>query len=149
MKKICSVLITTLFLCSCSTMKGSLMTGIGTGAALGAGGGAVTGSKNKGKSAATGALIGAAVGGLTSYFFHKHQKKKEDRVRRETLFNLDKHNVSMPRGYTAQHGVGHGVTMPVVESEWVETQVKGKKLVEGHRIWIITEDAQWLPSKKK
>lgn len=133
---------------SCSTMRNSLLTGAGAGAALGAAGGAVTSSKDKGKAAATGALFGAVIGGISSYFIHKGVKKREDKVRRETLFNLGRNNVSMPSGYSPHGGYGHGVSMPMVESEWIETEVKGKKLIEGHRIWMITEDAQWVPSKK-
>ena len=34
--------------------------------------------------------------------------------------------------------------MPKVEVEWVDTQVKGKRLVEGLRVWVVTEDPQWV-----
>lgn len=136
-------------LSSCSSLKDSLVTGVSSGAAMGASAGALSSSKDKGKAALTGGLLGAAVGGLAGYLFHKQVKKKEERTRRETLFNLDKHDVSYPQGFTPQSSYGHGVTMPVVESEWIETQVKGKSLVEGHRIWRITEESQWVPETKK
>lgn len=134
-------------LSSCSSLKGSLATGIGVGAATGAGVGAISRGEGKGKAALTGALIGAAVGGISSYFLHKERKKRDARIRRETLFNLDRNEVSYPKGFTPKKSYGHGVTMPLVESEWIDTQVKGKSLIEGHRIWRITEEAQWVPEK--
>lgn len=142
------ILMTMLSTISCSTMRDSLLTGIGSGAALGAAGGSLSGSHDKKKATIAGALIGAAIGGIGSYFLHKKIKRKEEKIRRDTLFNLDRHDVSAPLGFKAKSGYGHGVSMPMVESEWVDTQVKGKKLVEGHRIWMITEDAKWIPSKE-
>ena len=143
------LLFTILGATSCSSLRDSLLTGVGTGAALGAGAGTLAIPKTRKKGALTGALVGAAVGGLSSYFLYRGAKSKEERIRRDTLFNLDKHNVLAPKGFSAQRSRGHGVSMPVVESEWVETQVKGKKLIEGHRIWFITEEAQWVPDSKR
>lgn len=134
-------------------MKDSLVTGIGAGAVVGAAGSSATyKGQKKGKAAISGALIGAAIGGLTSYFIHDGLKKRDAKTRRETIFNLDKHNVSAPRGYQMQGN--HGITMPVVEGEVIEEHVSpdGKRLIESHRIWHIKEDAQWVPTpghKKK
>ncbi|MCB9092884.1 MAG: hypothetical protein H6621_00120 [Halobacteriovoraceae bacterium] len=130
----------------CATMRDSVLTGMGTGAALGAANGAALSSDNRNKGALTGALVGVAVGGIASYFIHNGLEKRDARIRRDTLFNLEKFNVSGPQGMSIDGG--HGLTMPVVESQWVDTQVQGKKLVEGHRVWVISEEPQWVPAKK-
>ena len=126
----------------CSTMRESLTLGVSTGAATGAVAGASL-SQDRGKGALKGALIGGAVSGIASYFIHKGLKKRDQKTRQETLFNLDKFGVDYPKNYS--QGSGPGLSMPVVESQWVDTQVQGKKLIEGHRVWIISEDPQWIP----
>jgi hypothetical protein len=134
-------------LLSCSTMRESIILGAGTGAASGAIGAATLADQKKGHAAVQGALIGGAIGSIFSFFFHRGIKKRDDRVRRETLFNLEKYNVSTPSGY--QGSSGPGLTVPKVEAQWIDTQVQGKKLVEGHRIWVITEEPQWVPNPPK
>lgn len=130
----------------CSTMRESLTLGVSTGAATGAVAGASL-SKNRGQGALKGALVGGAISGIASYFIHKGLKKRDQKTRRETLFNLDKFGVDYPKNYSQENGPG--LSKPVVESQWVDTQVQGKKLIEGHRVWIISEDPQWIPSNKK
>ncbi len=109
-------------------------------------------SKLRQRGALVGALSGAIIGGIASYYIHQGLNDRDEEVRKKTLFNLDKFNVTTPM--SGINGGYHGLTMPAVESEWVATKVEGKKLVEGHKVWIITEEAQWIPnseikSKKK
>ena len=129
----------------CSSMKESLTLGIGTGVATGAVAGSTL-SSNRGKGALKGALIGGAVSGVISYFIHKGLDKRDQKTRRDTLFNLDKFGVDYPKNYST--GNNPGLSMPVVESQWVDTQVQGKKLVEGHRVWVISEEPQWIPNQE-
>ena len=129
----------------CSTMKESLTLGIGTGLATGAVAGSSL-SKDRGKGALKGALIGGAISGIASYFIHTGINKRDQTTRRETLFNLDKFGVDYPKNYSS--GNNPGLSMPVVESQWVDTQVQGKKLVEGHRVWMISEEPQWIPNQQ-
>ncbi|NOT77739.1 MAG: hypothetical protein HOP07_01905 [Bacteriovoracaceae bacterium] len=137
-------------LASCSTMKGSMVLGIGTGAALGGISASAMAQRNKGSAAIQGALVGGAIGGIASYFLHNSLEQRDDRTRRDTLFNLEKFNVSAPSKFqTAPTTNGPGLTVPRVDAQWVETQVQGKKLIEGHRIWVITEDAQWVPNSQR
>lgn len=145
-----NILVLTMLMVSmvgCSTMRESLIVGAGTGAATGAIGASSLADRNKGQAALQGALIGGAIGGIASYFLHKGMDKRDDQVRRETLFNLEKFNVSTPSGY--QSSSGPGLTVPKVEAQWIDTQVQGKKLVEGHRVWVITEEPQWVPNPPK
>ena len=130
----------------CSTMRESLTLGVSTGAATGAVAGASL-SKNRGQGALKGVLVGGAISGIASYFIHKGLKKRDQKTRRETLFNLDKFGVDYPKNYSQENDPS--LSKPVVESQWVDTQVQGKKLIEGHRVWIISEDPQWIPSSKK
>ncbi len=145
-KTLILVITVQLLLSGCASMKESIITGAGLGAAGGAATGASMFVRNRGKGALTGALTGAVIGAIGSYFIHNGMKKRDDKIRKETLFNLDKFNVSSPQGSTYKGH--HQLTMPVVEGKWIETQVKGSKLVEGHRVWIITETPQWIPAKK-
>ncbi len=131
-------------------MSDSLLLGVATGA----GAGAIAGNQAGGSTdkVATGAAIGAAVGGLSAYLLHKSLEKRDEKLRRETLLNLEKFEVSTPPRSNqgqAPTGAGHGLTRPVVDVEWVETKVEGDKLVEGHKVWRIIEKPKWIPGSDK
>lgn len=133
-----------LILCSCATMSDSLILGVGSGAAAGS---AIANQNNGDKG--TGAAVGAVIGGLSAYLIHKGIEKREEKIRRDTLLNLEKFDVSTPPKsgtVSIPTGGGHFLTKPVVDMEWVETQVQGDKLVEGHRVWRIIEKPKWIPS---
>lgn len=136
-------------LVGCSTMRETLIVGTGTGVATGAIGAYAMSDRDKGQAALQGALIGGAIGGIASYFLHKGLEQRDDSTRRDTLFNLEKFNVSTPSSYQSSTTGGPGLTVPRVDAQWVDTQVQGKKLIEGHRVWTITEDAQWVPNPPK
>jgi hypothetical protein len=141
-----SVFIMPSIFCGCSTMSDSLILGVGTGAAVGG----IIGHNSESQDAGAGAAIGAAVGGLASYVLFKRAEKNEERVRRETLLNLEKYDVSSPRGQSRNSGESdHLLTKPVVDMDWVETQVQGDKLIEGHRVWRIIEKPKWIPGKSQ
>lgn len=131
-------------LTSCASMSDSLILGIGSGAAAGA----IVSHQGQGDQG-TGTAIGAVVGGLSAYLIHKGVEKREEKIRRETLLNLDKFDVSTPPKsgtVSIPTGGGHFLTKPVVDMEWIETQVQGDKLVEGHRVWKIIEKPKWIPT---
>lgn len=134
-------------LSSCSTMSDSLILGIGSGAAAGF---AVSqpGQGDPG----TGAAIGAVVGGLSAYLIHKNVERRDEKIRRETLLNLDKFDVSTPAKsgtVSIPAGDGHYLTMPVIDMELIDTQVQGDKLIEGHRVWRIVEKPKWIPTSNQ
>lgn len=91
------MVVLTLVMTSCSSMKESLVFGTGAGAATGAiTGAAMTPPKYRTKMALQGALVGGLIGGIASFFMQKQVEKRDEKVRRETLFNLEKFNVSRP-----------------------------------------------------
>jgi len=125
-------------------MSSSLILGIGTGSATGA---VIT--QNGQGDVGTGAAVGAVIGGLSAYFIHKSAENREEKTRRETLLNLEKFDVSAPPKsgtVSIPTGGGHYLTKPVVDMEWIETQVQGDKLIEGHRVWKIIEKPKWIPT---
>jgi hypothetical protein len=130
----------------CSTIRDSLIVGTTSGMATGALIGASMNSKEKSQAALQGALIGGAISAVASFFIHKGIEKRDNKIRRETLFNLDKFGVDYPKNYSGEYSPT--ISSPVVDSQWIESQVQGKKLIEGHRVWIISEDPQWIPSNK-
>lgn len=129
---------------SCSSTRKSIALGLATGAGTGAAIGAM--SSPNGKGAMTGLAIGALVGGIASYFIDKGLQDRDQTVRRDTLFNLEKHGVfgseisSRPKSSTP-----YGVAPAVVDEQYIETHVQdGTKLIEGHKVWTIQENAQWM-----
>ena len=136
------------FFSGCASLKDSMTIGFGTGAVAGATAGMLSGGDDhKSKRMITGALVGSAVGGLVGYFIHGALEKRDDRTRRDTLFNLDKFGSDASGGLSGDTPAA--LSAPVVEAQWVETQVQGKKLVEGHKVWVISEDPQWVPRGKR
>ena len=107
----------------CSTLRESLILGSVSGAAIGG----VVGNQaegDHGENALKGAVIGGVVGGLASYLIHGSLESRDARVRRETLFNLEKYdvlgreNVSLPRStqkdkcFTTREVDGRQVSIP-------------------------------------
>lgn len=145
-----SVLLSTLLLSSgCSSMKKSLTFGVSTGAAVGAGSGAAMSRNDKGKGALKGALVGGLVGGIASYLIHGSIEGRDAKVRKETLFNLDQYGVS-----GAAQGLPErvpGITFPVETEEMIPTHRQGNRVIEGHRVWTLEDNAKFektIPKKK-
>ncbi len=131
----------------CATMKESLMLGVGTGAATGAVAGLVVG-RQQSQAALTGAAIGAVVGGVASYFIHDSIESRDSKVRRETLFNLEKFSVSRP-GALEKAEDDYIVDQSKVETQCFDTEVHGSKLIEAHCESVIVGSPEWAKKKSK
>lgn len=76
----------------CASLRDSLTLGAGTGAVIGA----IAGHQrdgDKSDKAVKGAVFGGVTFGLASYFIHNSLEKRDSRVRRDTLLNLEHYEV--------------------------------------------------------
>lgn len=130
----------------CTTMKESLLLGAVSGAATGA---AInnTVDRDNPNAATNGALAGVVVGLAASYFIHEGLEKRDSRVRRETLLNLDKFNVSHPA--VQESDEDFYVTAPKVETQCFDSDVRGNKLIEAHCESVIVDRPEWVKRSKK
>ncbi len=81
-----------IILSGCSTLRESLILGAGTGVVAGG----IAGNQTKGdksENVIAGAVIGGVALGLVSYAIHGSLEKRDARVRRETLMNLEQYEV--------------------------------------------------------
>lgn len=122
----------------CATMKESVLLGIGSGAAGGSIIGATANFEDRGSGAIAGSLVGAVVGGLTSYFIHQGLESRDAEIRKDTLFGLDKFGVQgVPKGSSAVPSV----SFRVLEEQRIDTHRKGNRVIEGHRVWVLSDDS--------
>tara|TARA_B110001454_G_scaffold219192_1_gene251125 strand:- start:11831 stop:12256 length:426 start_codon:yes stop_codon:yes gene_type:complete len=133
----------------CATMKESLLLGTGIGAISGA----VLNSqidRDNDNAKNNGAMIGAVVGLATSYFIHGSLEDRDNRVRQETLLNLDRFNVSRPSIASGEDDPSdYFVTQPRVETQCFDSDVRGNKLIEAHCESVIVERPEWAKRHKK
>jgi hypothetical protein len=129
----------------CATMRDSILLGAGSGVAAGAATGALTSSEDKGKGALIGAAIGAVVGGATAYFVHGGLEKRDAQNRKDTLFGLEKFGVS---SIPHQNSSVPAISFPITEEQKIETHRQGNKVIEGHRVWIMSDDSNIKVNEK-
>lgn len=129
---------------SCSSTRKSIALGLAAGAGTGAAIGAATSPHGNG--AMTVLAVGALVGGIASYFIDKGLQDRDQGVRRDTLFNLEKHGVfGSERTSAPKSSAPYGINPAVVNEDYVDTHVEdGTKLIEGHKIWTIQDNAHWM-----
>ena len=137
------IILCTFFLLGCATANRSILMGTAAGAAAGAFIGPGFSPKNKKNNAAAGTLVGALLGMAVGGYVHDKLEKRDDRTRRQLILNLEKHGIGdarrePPRGETPL------LAKPSVNSQWVGTRIEGDRLIEGHRVWIIEENAKWV-----
>jgi len=127
-------------------MKESLLLGTLTGALAGA---VInnTVDRDNSNAANNGALAGAIIGLTSSYFIHESLEKRDSRIRRETLLNLDRFNVSHPT--TDLEDDNYFVSSPRVETQCFDSDIKGNKLIEAHCESVIVDRPEWIKKQKK
>jgi hypothetical protein len=124
------ILLLSISLISCATMRDSILTGAAVGGATGAlvgnAAGQNTGEAEKGT--LTGAAIGIAVGGLVGYLSHKGKEKKEQsKVSSEPNGDAD---IPFLRA-------------PSVRRYWQPDKIDGRKFIKGHFVYEIEENSTW------
>lgn len=136
------------FASGCASVKESILTGVGAGAVTGFVLGPAV-ERNASDARLGGALIGAAVGGIAAYFVHKGLDDRDSRVRKETLFNLDKYNVSQPSGSGSGMDYEYGIAPAGVTTDCFPTEIRGDKLVQAHCESKITGTPEWVKTNGK
>jgi len=134
-----------LLCCYCATMKDSVLLGLGTGAIVGG----VVGSLDKENpdGAWRGAAIYGAVGALSSYLIHKGLEDRDSKVRKDTLFNLERYSVTRPTGQGLNYN--YSISAPNVDTECFETQVRSGKLIQAHCESTIVGQPEWVEGPTK
>jgi hypothetical protein len=142
MRQIIALMTALTMVSGCATMKDGLILGAGSGAVAGAAVGLATHSGGAG-SALIGGAIGAAVGTGIAYLVQGNLESRDNEVRKNTLFSLEKFGVS---DVPSQSSSVPAITFHVVEEQKVETHRQGNRVIEGHRIWILSDDSNILYS---
>ncbi|MEQ1664557.1 MAG: hypothetical protein ABL927_04190 [Bdellovibrionales bacterium] len=133
------------FLSACSSLSKSTWAGAGYGAAVGGIAGSLVpgGSSSKPNNIIVGAATGATLGALSGALIHKtmedHERESFDKGKSEGL-------LSGSRGRLASTTSGSGsahYTSPKIERRWVDEEIKGNVLVEGHYEQVIVEEGHW------
>ena len=97
MNKLLCILSLTTMLSSCSTTSRTTWLSAGIGSLTGATAGYFLADKERGKKTMQSAAISAVIGATIGYFTHKGLQERDEKIRKETLFNLDKYNVYNPK----------------------------------------------------
>ncbi|MDH5581849.1 MAG: hypothetical protein OEY33_08065 [Bdellovibrionales bacterium] len=130
---------------SCSSVSRSVGFGASVGALSGVLPGLVLNFRDKSKATSIGLLAGGALGAVGGYFVHRGLESRDSDVRKRTLLNLEEFGVSIPKNEVINSPT---LTKPIIESRWIDSEVQGKKLIEGHREWIISEEPKWVPNEQ-
>ncbi|MBF0361165.1 MAG: hypothetical protein HQK49_09145 [Oligoflexia bacterium] len=134
---------------SCSTIEKSVTVGLIAG---GVGGAVIAPGlvrEDKKKALVLGALVGMALGGIGGYFTHKKLDERDEKTRKDTIFNLENFGyhptISVPLNKNKDTPP---VMNPKVEKIWIEPRVEGHKYISGHYQWVITDEARWGNKKE-
>ncbi|MBF0363832.1 MAG: hypothetical protein HQK49_22620 [Oligoflexia bacterium] len=128
----------------CSSIEKTVTVGLLTGAVSGA---VITPGivkQNKKDALVIGALVGAALGGVAGYFTHKKLDERDEKIRKDTIFNLENFGyhptIAIPNNKDKD---APPVMNPKVEKIWIEPRIEGHKYISGHYQWVITDEARW------
>lgn len=99
-------------------------------------------------------IIGAVVGLGVGYLLHTVIDNREDKVRRETLFNLEAHGIDRDFKPVVDSEYGNFVTSPYVKEDYIDTHTTddGRVLIQGHKRWVLIGNPQFnlpVPVKDK
>lgn len=136
----------------CSSLEKTSLLGMTTGVSIGVIANETMNPESDSKSRMRSAGIGALVGIASGLLLHKVIKKKEDKVRRETLFNLEAHGIRQGFKPVVGSRYGNFVSNPHVREDYIKTHVTddGRTLIQGHKIWKLIGHPQFnLPRNEE
>ena len=116
-----------------------------------------------------GVIIGTTIGGLGGYIVHHALKQRDERIRKETLMDLDflsqeepskkegglekKRNDPMRVQEDPQmaqiDNPPFALSPPEITRECFDWRVKGNRLIQNHCVWHTRGQSLWVPSMKK
>ena len=123
----------------CATTKKTVSLGAIAGMTVGVTTGAIIAQHRQTEAALTLGVIAALVGATSGFFIHREFESERDRIRRQTLLNLEQYGF---KGDLQSDQIP-SVAPPEVEEYEVEAKVDGKKLIGPHKVWMIRKEAQW------
>ncbi len=139
-------------LINCSSIEKTTVLGLTVGASTGAimeqGLNVNADQKSTIRRSVVGGLVGAGLG----YLLHRIMNTREDRVRKETLFNLEAHGIDQGFKPVTESKYGSFVTSPDVKEDYIETHTTddGRVLIQGHKRWVLIGSPQFsLPKPSK
>ena len=135
----------------CASIERTSLLGVGSGAVVGGLAASSMATSDHQKRTTNGAVAGAVLGGLTAYIIHRVIDRKESRVRRETLFNLESHGITTGFDGVDIKKFNTFVSSPQVREDYVETHTEddGRVLIQGHKRWKIIGNPQFNLARPK
>lgn len=136
----------------CSSIEKTSLLGLTVGGGVGAiADQGLNENTNKG-SMIKNSVIGAVVGLSVGYLLHTFIDNREDKVRKETLFNLEAHGIDQDFKPVIDSEYGNFVTSPYVKEDYIDTHTTddGRVLIQGHKRWVLIGSPQFnLPAPVK
>ena len=125
----------------CASRERSVAAGVTLGATAGGIHGAALYPINTKKGITLGAFMGGITGGIIGWMIKKGLEKRDEKIRREMLFNFQRHGITNP---SLEKSIRPGLSKPSVDVDFVEPRIEGENYIEGHRVWKISEESQWV-----
>ncbi len=129
-----------LLISSCASTQQSMLIGVGTGVATGAATGAILNKRSRGKWAVYGLAIGGTIGGLSGYTIHNSLKRRDEKIRKETLLRFNEFMSSMsfkegsgdnPKQSAKERGIRNfKVASPEVDKNCLDWEIQGNRLLK-------------------
>lgn len=136
----------------CSSIEKTSLLGLTVGGGIGAIADQGLNENTNKDSMIKNSIIGAVVGLGVGYLLHTFIDNREDKVRKETLFNLEAHGIDQDFKPVVDSEYGNFVTSPYVKEDYIDTHTTddGRVLIQGHKRWVLIGSPQFnLPAPVK
>jgi gas vesicle protein len=134
--------VTFLTLTACSTTTKSTLTGAGVGAAVGG----IAGSFLPGaepQNVIVGAVAGGTLGALSGALIHKSMEDKEREAFEKGKSSKDSNSNRSSTVASGPHSDSKRYVPPRIERRWLDEEIRGNTLIEGHYEQVIVEEGHW------